>query len=265
MALERCIDLNADAGESFGRWHLGRDAELMRHLTSVSVACGFHAGDPQTMRRSVRLAKENGVALGAHPGLPDRLGFGRRHMEISDEDVVGYCAYQVGALIGIARLEDVAVEHVKLHGALYAMVAQRPRLAKRLARAVSRIDPALVIVLPAGPAAREAASELRVAKEAFVDLDYGENGVPIVQDEYPVLDPAQVAHRAVEAVSGVVHSVSGRELAVEADTICLHGDIANAVEVAAAIVERFEREGIRLTALRRVVPDRGLRQEEVSP
>jgi UPF0271 protein len=257
LQVSRLIDLNADAGESFGRWRLGSDRELMPLLTSVSVACGFHAGDPATMRESVRQAKAAGVALGAHPALPDLLGFGRRAMAVGEDEIVAYCAYQIGALVGIARLEDVVLAHVKLHGALYAMVAKQPSLARDLAEALQRVAPSLIIVLPGGDAASAAAETgARIAVEAFVDLDYDESGVPIIQETYPERDPDEVAQRAVDAVNGVIRARSGLELAIDPDTLCIHGDIPNAVEVATAIVDRFEREGIELRPLAEVIARR---------
>lgn len=159
------VDLNADAGESFGRWTLGRDADLLTHITSVSVACGFHAGDPVTMRRSIQLAREHGVALGAHPGLPDLVGFGRRELAVSVSDVVDYCLYQVGALRELAKDEGVTVEHVKPHGALYTMCWRNLEMLEALARALVRVDSSMVLIAPAGPpAAAAAAAGIRVAR-----------------------------------------------------------------------------------------------------
>jgi 5-oxoprolinase (ATP-hydrolysing) subunit A len=163
------IDLNADLGESFGHWTLGNDAELMKSLSSANVACGYHAGDPGVMRQTVRMARDAGVAVGAHPGLPDLAGFGRRTMAVTPQEVEDLVLYQVGALAGVASAEGVRLQHVKAHGALYNMAVRDRPLADAIARAVASIDPALILFgLPGSELARAGeAAGLRVAAEGF--------------------------------------------------------------------------------------------------
>lgn len=251
------IDLNADAGESYGRWKLGEDDQLFPYLTSVSVACGYHAGDPGTMREAARLARENGVALGAHPGFPDLLGFGRRKIEASTSDIVDYCLYQLGALQAIAAAEGTRVEHVKPHGALYALVSSSPDVAETIAEVVHGLDPALILVLLDGPAADAAARKgTLIAREAFVDIDYSDDGRLVIELVKKARDPESVAARAVDVVQGRLTTKSGRQLDVRADTICLHGDAPNAVDIARAVRDRLVDEGVTLAPLREVVESR---------
>jgi UPF0271 protein len=253
----RCVDLNADAGESFGRWQLGDDPRLLPHVTSVSVACGFHAGDPSTMRRTVQLAKGCGVAVGAHPSLPDLPGFGRRRMAIDEAELVDLCVYQVGALRSIAAVEGIAVEHVKPHGAFYAMVAEDPARAQRLADALLAVDPDLLLVLPPGDAAAAAADRgIGVAVEAFIDIEVDDRAMPVVRERYEPRDPDEIAERALAAVRGMLRSASGATLRIDAHTLCLHGDVPNAAQVAAAVVARLQRAGIRRASMRRVLAAR---------
>lgn len=255
--MKKVIDLNADAGESFGRWPLGDDAALAPYLTSISVACGFHAGDPSTMRRSARLAAASGVALGAHPGLPDLLGFGRRAMNVCAEEVADYCAYQVGALQAIAALEGAVVEHVKPHGALYAMCSHDPEVAFALARAVVQIDPQLMLLLQDGAAATAADSAgARVAREAFIDIEYDDEGDLIIEAVTGHRDPGDLALRALGIVEGVITTRSGRRLEVDADSICIHGDGPSAVAIARSVRARLEDAGVALNPLREIVPRR---------
>ena len=248
------IDFNADAGESFGRWRLGADAALIPHMSSVNVACGWHAGDPMTMRRSIRHAKENGVALGAHPGLPDLAGFGRRAMALSPEEAATTCLYQLGALRALASAEDVDVVHVKPHGALYGMTLRDPACTEAIASAVMAVDPALILVLLAGPTADQARQlGARVAREAFADLDYDDNGHIIIEPDPQAKDPGRCAQQAIDVLNGAVTSTSGKRIDVDADTICIHGDRPNAVEIAKAIRVRFAAEKVGVATMAEVI------------
>jgi len=248
------VDFNADAGESFGRWRLGADAELIPHMSSVNVACGWHAGDPTTMRRSIRYAKENGVALGAHPGLPDLTGFGRRAMALSPEEAATACLYQFGALRALADAEGVPVRHVKPHGALYGMTLRDPASTEAITNAIMAVDPALIVVLLAGPTAQQAREMgARVAREAFADLDYDDNGHIIIEPDPQAKDPERCAQQAVDVLNGAVNSTSGKRIDVDADTICIHGDRPNAVDIAKAIRSRFAAEGVRIATMDEVI------------
>lgn len=243
------IDINADLGESFGRWRLGDDREVMRSVSSVNIACGFHAGDPATMRESLELAASAGVAAGAHPGLPDLLGFGRRRMEVAPRDVADYVIYQVGALLATAATLGVTVTHVKPHGALYTMLPEHPEAAEAVARALIALDPALPLVLLDGPAADAAeAVGAVVAREAFVDADYSPDGRLLLHTIATPHPPEEVAARAVSITRGRLITQDG-ELPVRAHTICLHGDAPGAPEIGRAVRAALEAAGVAVLPL----------------
>jgi UPF0271 protein len=236
------VDLNADVAESFGRWTLGDDAALMPHLTSANVACGFHAGDPTTIRRTCALAVAHGVWIGAQVGYRDLAGFGRRFIDVASEDLVADVAYQIGAVQALARAEGGRVGHAKPHGALYHAVTDRADQAEAVVAAVMAVDPALVVVtFPGGQlegAARRAG--LRVAREGFVDRRYGDDG-RLVDRRLPgavIDDPVQAADQALALV---------RNRTV--DSLCVHGDSPRAVATAAAVRARLAAEGVTVRAL----------------
>lgn len=252
--MRRLVDFNADAGESFGRWKLGADEQLIPQMTSVNVACGWHAGDPATMLRSVRCAKRNGVALGAHPGLPDLTGFGRRAMALRPDEAAAATLYQLGALQAIAASEGVEVAHVKPHGALYGMTLRDPACTEAIVAAVRSVAPRLIMVLLAGHTAEHAAGlGARVAREGFADLDYDDDGHIIIEPDPQAKDPERCAQQAIDILGGRVTSVSGKQIDVDADTVCIHGDRPNAVDIAAAIRRRFEAEGVRVAPMAEVI------------
>ncbi len=252
------ININCDMGESFGPWQLGNDAELMRYVPTINVACGFHAGDPHVMRRTVELAAEAGVEVGAHPGLPDILGFGRRRLEISADELKDYVLYQVGALQGIARAAGLRLSHVKPHGALYAMCGGREELALALLEAARSLDPDTIVIV-GGPAveAASAATGVRAVPEGYVDLAYQPNGFPVLERAKRTWDPDEVAARAVRIVrERRLEAVDGSSLTINVPTFCVHGDAPNAIEVARAVRERLAREGIEVVGLARAVGHR---------
>ena len=238
------IDLNCDMGEGFGN-----DEAILEYITSANVACGFHAGDPSVMRRTVKLAAERGVAVGAHPGYRDLEGFGRRDMKIAADAIRDLVIYQVGALEGLARAEGIALQHVKPHGALYNAAARDRALADAIASAVFDFDSGLVLFALAGSELETAGREagLRVASEAFVDRTYGSNGQLM-----PRSDPRALIHDEEAAVTQVVHlveegrvrSVDGPDVELKADTLCIHGDGPNALSLAKLVRERLERSGV---------------------
>jgi UPF0271 protein len=241
---QQVVDINADAGESFGRWKLGSDEELIPLVTSVNVACGFHAGDPVTMRRSVILARDCGVSVGAHPGYPDLLGFGRRRLAVSEADVVDYIVYQTGALAAVAATEGVTLTHVKPHGALYGQVSDSAELAVRLARDLQSVRDGLALMIFPGPGAtavREAA--LPVVKDAAADLEFDDDGKNIIEPVPAVKDPEVVAERAVGLAQGHVVTVSGKTIPLEPRTLCVHGDRPNAPQIATAVRARLADAG----------------------
>jgi UPF0271 protein len=247
----RSIDLNADVGESLGPWSMGDDAHLIRLVSSVNIACGFHAGDPVTIGRTVGLAVGAGVAIGAHPGYPDLVGFGRRDMDMSAEELEAAIVYQVGAVATFARAAGSELRHVKAHGALYNRAATDPTLAETLARAVSRVSRELILVGLAGSAMLAAgrAAGLRVAAEAFPDRAYEADGSLRSRRHAGavITDSDVVAERAVAmARDGVVRAIDGSTLKLEADTLCLHGDTPGAVEHARAVRAALEAAGMRV-------------------
>jgi UPF0271 protein len=252
MPPARTLDINADMGESYGRWRLGDDAALIPFVSSANVACGFHAGDPGTMRRTVGIAREHDVAVGAHIGLPDLLGFGRREIAVSADEVRDYATYQIGALQAIAAAEGASVAHVKPHGALYAMCSREPEYAGAVAAAIADVAPALPLLLlnaDVGPAVER--HGVTLVREAFVDLAYRLDGTLIIEAVKRAWDPELVARRALRLVqTGRIDSVDGGELAVHPATICVHGDAPNAVEVARAVRTALEEAGVTVAPLR---------------
>ena len=245
------IDINVDMGESFGRWRLGDDASLMPYISSANVACGFHAGDPGVMRSTVACAVEHNLQIGAHVALPDLLGFGRRAMKISPEDLTDYCTYQVGALGAFVAAEGGELSHVKPHGALYAMCAQDGELAEAVARSIAEVDPQLVLLaLRDDHAAAVARHGVRLVTESFVDLDYDPDGNLVIEAVKQPWDPEKVAERAIRvARERKVAKTDGSDLEVDSPTICLHGDAPNALDVARTVKEHLDGEGIAVKPL----------------
>ncbi len=249
------VDINCDMGESFGRYQLGDDAAMLRVVTSANVACGMHAGDPVVMRRTVALAAEQGVAVGAHPGYPDLQGFGRRSMGFSAGDLENYLLFQLGALAGVARAAGVSLRHVKPHGALYNAAIGDRGLALAVVRAVAAFDPALVVVtLPVGILAEEARKAgLVVAHEGFADRAYYEDGtlVPRSEPGAVVREPERAAARAVRmATEGEVEAITGKVIAMAIDTLCVHGDTPGAPQIAARLRAALRAAGVEVAPLR---------------
>ena len=250
------VDLNCDMGESFGAYRIGADAAVFPFITSANIACGFHGGDPAVMRRSVERARSLGVAVGAHPGLPDLAGFGRRTMDISPTEAHDMVIYQVGALLGFTRAAEVELQHVKPHGALYNMAAATPTLANAIATAVRAVDPKLVLFGLAGSHLLQAgeAAGLQVASEAFADRNYQRDG-SLVSRKRPdamVTDAAEAVRRAVRMITeGCVRTVDGEDIPLRADTICIHGDGAHPAEFARGLREAFSDAGVTVRAVGR--------------
>jgi UPF0271 protein len=244
------IDLNCDLGESFGRYTLGSDAAIMPHITSANIACGFHAGDANVMQATVRLAKQHGVAIGAHPGWPDLQGFGRREMNLSAEETEALVRYQIGALAAFAKAEGAELRHVKPHGALYNQAARDRSLAEAIARAVKRFSGELILVGLAGSSLVDAGMEtgLRIANEGFPDRAYNPDG-SLKSRSLPgavIESPEEVARNAIRlAREGIMFGAKR----VQVDTLCLHGDNVHAAENARFLREAMEREGIEIAGL----------------
>ena len=248
------IDLNCDMGESFGAWTMGRDAELMDFVSSVNIACGFHAGDPSVMRRTVETAAEKGVAVGAHPGYPDLQGFGRRAMTFSPQEVFDMVLYQAAALKGICEASGTRLHHVKPHGALYNTAAKDRGLANAIARAVKSLDSELILYgLSGSLLISEAETEgLRTASEVFADRTYQPDGslTPRSRPDALIANAGEAAAQALQMVrENNVTATTGEKVPLRAETVCIHGDGVRAVEFARAIREKLLENNIEITAL----------------
>jgi UPF0271 protein len=247
------IDLNSDLGESFGAWRMGDDEAVLAHVTSANVACGFHAGDPRTMARTVQLALARGVAIGAHPALPDLQGFGRREMKIAPQEAYEIVLYQIGGLAAMCRAAGVRLHHVKPHGALCNMAARDADLASAIARAVHDFDRELILYGLAGSQSIEAARSLglRVANEVFADRTYQADGslTPRAQADAMIRDPWQSICQVERMVKrGEVVATDGSTVRIEADTVCIHGDAPGAPQFAAALRVAMQEWGVEAAA-----------------
>jgi len=250
------IDLNCDMGESFGTYTLGLDQEIITHITSANIACGFHAGDPQVMRRTVALAEAHGVGIGAHPSFPDLQGFGRRNMAVTPAEARDDIVYQIGALTAFTKARRL--QHVKPHGALYNMAVSGGDLARAICEAVLEVDRDLILLVLAGSPYARVAEDLgvRVAREAFADRAFNADG-SLVSRSKPgavIHDVEAVVERSLRmALEGTAVAVTGEVIPMRADTICLHGDTPGAVRLASELKARLEQAGVRLTRLDELV------------
>ena len=248
------VDLNCDMGESFGAYRIGADDAVFPYITSANVACGFHGGDPSVMRATLARARDLGVSVGAHPGFQDLIGFGRRSMDVTPQEVYDLMVYQIGALLGFARATGVAMRHVKAHGALYNMAAVKRELATAIATAVRDVDRNLILFgLPGTFLMSEGeAAGLTTAGEAFADRNYMSDGT-LVSRKRPdaqVHDAEEAVRRAVRMVrEGKVTAVDGTELTMKVDTICIHGDGPHAAEFAQQLRRGFESANISVKAV----------------
>lgn len=248
----RTIDLNCDMGESFGAWKVGDDAAMLELVSSANVACGFHAGDPVVMMRTLRMAKARGVAVGAHPSFADLYGFGRRRISGErPEDLEAQLIYQIVALQGMAEVVGHRMTHVKMHGALANMAAEDADLAALCARAVTAVDPGLILVAMPYSEAQTAADRagLRVAAEIYADRSYTDAGAlsPRGEPGAVIHDPQQSLDQVLEmVVGGAIPTTGGKRLPVEAATVCVHGDTPGAVEMARALRAALAREGVAI-------------------
>jgi 5-oxoprolinase (ATP-hydrolysing) subunit A len=249
------VDLNCDMGESYGAYTLGMDEAVIRHITSANIACGYHAGDANVMQRTVKMAAEYGVAVGAHPAFPDLLGFGRRNMACTPEEITHYVIYQIGALQAFCKANGVKLQHVKPHGSLYNMAVDDERIARAIAQGVARVDPALFLVTLAGKQTEQMLrigreEGVRIALEAFPDRAYTPEGT-LASRKLPgavITDPDQVAGRAVRmATEGVVTAIDGTPLTMHVHTLCVHGDNPSAVDLVRKIRERLALAQVEVT------------------
>ena len=243
------IDLNSDMGESYGAYTIGADDEILRWVTSANVACGWHGGDPSVMRRTVERAKALGVAVGAHPSYPDLLGFGRRVMQITRQEARDYMLYQIGALRAFAEALGLTVQHVKPHGAIYNVAVKDRELSLGIAEGIADAGGNLILVGLPGSELLRAGQEVgvRVAREAFGDRAYNEDGT-LVSRKLPgslITDPGAVAERVLGFTRGTVTAITGTEIRIQVDTICLHGDTPGAGAIARRVRERLEASGVK--------------------
>jgi UPF0271 protein len=252
--MRKKIDLNSDMGESFGAWRMGRDAELMDYVSSINIACGFHAGDPTIIAETIKTAIKKGVSVGAHPSYPDLQGFGRREMALSPEEVFDVVLYQIAAVKGICEAYGIKLHHVKPHGALYNRAAKDPALAKAIVKAVKTLDKNLVFYGLAGSHLISEAEKigLKTASEVFADRTYQPDGTLT-----PRTEPGALIENAERAVAQVlemvkdqtVTAVGGEKISIKADTVCIHGDTPQAPEFARTIRERLIKNGIEVSAI----------------
>jgi 5-oxoprolinase (ATP-hydrolysing) subunit A len=248
------MDINCDMGESFGAYTLGDDEKIMGFVTSVNIACGYHAGDPAVMAGTVRLAARYGVAVGAHPGYPDLLGFGRRKMETFPGEIKNYIIYQVGALCGFLREHRLRLQHVKPHGALYNLAAKDERAASEVIAAIRAYDPELILVVPAGSLCAEmaVAAGLKVVGEAFADRAYLASGglAPRTMEGSVIHDPEAVRKRVLSlAGSGRLPTMEGGLIDLQAGTLCIHADTPGAWRLAKTVRQALEEAGVEVAPM----------------
>lgn len=248
------VDLNCDLGESFGNYTCGLDAEVIPHISSANVACGFHASDPLVMMKTVALAKRYGVSVGAHPGYPDLVGFGRRNMTVSPVELKAMVQYQIGALQAFCKAQGVALRHVKPHGAMYNMAAKDRKLADAICEAIGEVDSSLILLGLSGSQMLEAAKEtgLPWASEVFADRAYEDDGslTPRALPGSVITDEEEAIARVLQMVQeGTVTARSGKTISIQADSICLHGDGVKAVEFARRIRAELTAAGVKIVPL----------------
>ncbi len=249
-----CVDLNSDLGESFGRYTLGMDDKVIPLISSANVACGYHASDPVVMERTVAMAKEAGVRVGAHPGFPDLMGFGRRNMSVTPGEAKSYVLYQLGALYGFCRARGIQLQHVKPHGALYNMAARDYQLSRGICEGIKEFDPNLIVLALSGGQLARAAMDmgLPTAQEVFADRGYEEDGTLVDRrkEGAMITDEELAIRRVVRMVKEKkVTAVTGKDITIKADSVCVHGDGAQALAFVEKIRQAFAREGIEIRPL----------------
>jgi len=257
----KTIDLNCDMGESYGAWKMGADAEVMPFITSANIACGFHGGDPHVMRRSVELAVQHGVAVGAHPGLPDLMGFGRRRMEVSPAELKDYHRYQIGALAAFAQAAGTRIQHVKPHGIQYHMFEENLPLGRATAEQLLELDPQLILMtmaMTSYDAEARKVKGVRIAAEGFADRVYADDGQLVTRKlgkDALITDPARAADQAVRmAMEGKVRTITGKVIEAKVETICIHGDSPGSDKIVAAVREGLVKAGAIVKPLRDWLP-----------
>ena len=252
------VDLNSDLGESFGRYTLGMDDKIIPLITSANVACGYHASDPVVMEKTIALAKEAGIRVGAHPGFPDLMGFGRRNMNVSPAEAKAYTLYQLGALDGFCRAAGVKLQHVKPHGALYNMAAKDYKLSEAICEAIKSFDKDLIVLALSGGELAKAAKDmgLRTALEVFADRGYEEDGTLVDRrkEGAMITDEQEAIDRVIRMVKEKkVTAVTGRDIPIQADSVCVHGDGVKALAFVEKIRAALQKEEIQICSLDEIV------------
>lgn len=252
------VDLNSDLGESFGCYKIGMDEEVLKHITSANIACGFHAGDPIQMDKTVKLAMKNNVQIGAHPGFMDVIGFGRREMKISKDEVKAYVKYQLGALNSFVISNGANIQHVKAHGALYNMAAKDYDIALSIAQAVYEVDKNIILLGLANSSIIDAGKDvgLRVANEVFADRAYNSDGTLVSRslEGAIIYDPNIAIKRVIKMVKeNKVEDINGKDIDIKADSICVHGDNPKAIEFVKSIKSELIKEGINICYISEVI------------
>lgn len=248
------VDLNSDLGESFGRYTIGADDKVIPLITSANVACGFHASDPVVMEKTIRMAREAGIQVGAHPGYPDLMGFGRRNMNVSPAEAKAYTLYQIGALDAFCKAQGLKLQHVKPHGAFYNMAAKDYKLAKGICEAIAEYDSNLILMALSGSEMIRAAQDcgLRAASEVFADRAYEEDGslVSRTKEGAMITDENEAIARVIRMIKEQkVTSITGKDIPLKADSVCVHGDGAKALAFVKKIREALTKEGIAIRPL----------------
>ncbi|MFV0282229.1 MAG: 5-oxoprolinase subunit PxpA [Castellaniella sp.] len=256
--MKQHIDLNSDLGEGFGPWTIGDgvDDQLMPLISSANIATGFHAGDPSIMRKTIAMAKQHGVGIGAHPGFRDLVGFGRRHIHARTEELVNDVVYQLGALREFARLAGMSLQHVKPHGALYMHVSRDEELSRALVSALQQVDPTLHLYCMAGSVVHRVALEMGqpVVREFYADRDYDMSGSIVFTRRVEALDPQAIASKVVRACTeGLVQTVEGQDVAIEFDSVCIHSDTPGALELVRATRSALAERDIAVTGIDKLV------------
>lgn len=253
------VDINCDLGESYGSFKIGNDTKIMPYITSANVACGFHAGDPLTIAQTINLAKKHGVAVGAHPGYPDIMGFGRREMQLTYEEAKNYIIYQVAALQGFTKIFGIALQHVKPHGAMYNTALKNKELAKAIIEAIAGLDSSLIVFAPPRSvlANTAASAGLRVAHEFFADRAYNPDGSLVSRSMAGAVieEPEKVVERALKAIKErVVEAINGELVELGTiHTICVHGDTPTAIKIVHALKRGLTRAGIEVKPVSRFI------------
>ncbi|MDR3185429.1 MAG: LamB/YcsF family protein [Christensenellaceae bacterium] len=248
------VDLNCDLGESFGVYTLGTDEELVGYITSANVACGYHAADPCVMSKTVSICKKANIAVGGHPGFPDLLGFGRRNMDVTPSEMKAYVQYQTGAILAFCMSYGIKLQHIKPHGAMYNMAAKDIELARAICTGIKEIDPDIILLGLSGSCMLTQASELglRVAKEVFADRGYEDDGSLVKRGKAGALitDDEKVILRVIRMIKEKkVTTVNGKDINIEADSICVHGDGAHALDFVKKINASLKKSNISLAPL----------------